>query len=312
MKNSAMIRIIIFSVLTVVLVAALVFGLVGNGFGFFKDFSFGFSYENADLYKAGNCSLSTENIKKLDVNWVSDSIKISTHSGDEIIVEETNSEQREEKNKLHYYVNGDGVLFVQFSASRGFFSFGNLDLEDKNLTILIPESDRDLMKTISVDSVSAEINIEKIKTDTLNLDSVSGSVHVSDIGDTEKITVDTTSGEIDITADSDSVEMDTVSGEINYNGLVKDEFKCNTISGEVTLQSKDCPDKVDIDSVSGSITLVLSAECGGFTANTDSVSGGFRCEFPTTGDDDDEVVYGNGDADFSFDTVSGSVRIKKG
>ena len=64
-----------------------------------------------------------------------------------------------------------------------------------------------------------------------------------------------------------------------------------------------------MDGVSGRITIALP-ETAGFTAKLDTVSGSLSCAFPGTLGSD-LVVVGDGNADYSFDTVSGSVSIDK-
>ena len=48
----------------------------------------------------------------------------------------------------------------------------------------------------------------------------------------------------------------------------------------------------------------------GFTYESDTVSGSVECEFQITYKDD-KGIYKDGDASFSFDSVSGDIIIKK-
>ena len=102
MKNTAVARIIIYSVVVILLIGVLLVGLFTDKIGFFGNFSFdfsGISYKNADLYKSGNVELSPDKISNLNINWISGSVKISTHAGDKILVTEANSESFEDENK---------------------------------------------------------------------------------------------------------------------------------------------------------------------------------------------------------------------
>lgn len=66
---------------------------------------------------------------------------------------------------------------------------------------------------------------------------------------------------------------------------------------------------LEADMVSGNIELVIP-ESSGFTVSFDSVSGKLNSDFEVT-KEDDEYIFGDGNADYSVDTVSGSMRIEK-
>ena len=314
LKNTAVARIIIYSVVVILLIGVLLVGLFTDKIGFFGNFSFdfsGISYKNADLYKSGNVELSPDKISNLNINWISGSVKISTHAGDKILVTEANSESFEDENKLHYYVNDSGTLYVQFAALRNFFSTIGWKEPSKNLSVLIPENRSDIIKSLKAKAVSADIWVDKVTAQTIELEAVSGKITAESIGESDRISAQTVSGGINVNARTRKIDFETTSGDIRFDGQATDRINSESVSGKVEIYLADTVDKVNIETISGSISIALSENCGGFKARHESVSGSFRCEFPTTETDDDESVYSDGSADFRFETVSGSITIKK-
>ena len=70
-------------------------------------------------------------------------------------------------------------------------------------------------------------------------------------------------------------------------------------------------DNVDInsESVSGEINISLIESISGFTAEYESVSGSFECDFAGK-NRDDKFIYGNGMAEIDVETVSGNISVE--
>lgn len=346
MKKFAVTRIIIYSIVIVILIAVLVIGLTGERFSMFsKIFSgiTGYSYSDSELYSVGNGSVKTDGIKKIDISWVSDSVKLSTHSGNEIIISETNSDKLKEEDKLRY-MEKDGVLYIKFYAPRGLFSFSRFSDTKKNLTILIPENYADMLDSLKIDTVSADINIEKVTSQKMKLYTVSGDINqlsetaldnitasstsgkikinakvkhtdlnstsgdISFNGEADNLKCNSTSGEAEINAIINSGDFNSTSGEIEFTGIA-DNLNCNSISGRIKLETDNCPSKINAKSVSGKITLAIP-DNKGFTVSYSSVSGDFECEYAVS-TSNNKAVYGDGSSEFDLSTVSGEMKIKK-
>ena len=74
-------------------------------------------------------------------------------------------------------------------------------------------------------------------------------------------------------------------------------------------RSEKAPTSIEAETVSGEIILYLPEDTG-FTAELDSVSGEFKCDFEVS-EKKDRYQSGDSSNYYEFDTVSGDVRIKK-
>ncbi len=308
MKKSAIIRIVFASIAIVILTSVLVLGLSG-GFSGMMGFSFGgmYSYADYELYSAGDASVATDGIERLDIGWIAGGVNITTHNGSEILVSESNSDRLEEDEKLRYLVK-NGVLYVKYWAPRKFFSVKRLVTPGKQLTVSVPESKYDLLNTVDIDTVSARIELSGIAANEFKLNSVSGAVSASLEGRSESISAKTVSGAVYIKGVSDYVELNSVSGGLMCEGEIV-RLKGKNVSGAVTANLDNCPENVSIGTVSGSIRLTIP-DNEGFTASYSFVSGAFNSSFATV-NSKDQAVYGNGNAKFEFNAVSGSVTVNE-
>lgn len=103
-------------------------------------------------------------------------------------------------------------------------------------------------------------------------------------------------------------EIENVSGRITVSSDVSD-FELDTVSGDCQVSTRTVPNDISTDSVSGNFTLLVP-DSASFTAEQDSVSGRLDCDFATSSRDG-RIVCGDGGNDWSFDSVSGDVYIRK-
>ncbi len=319
MKTSAIIRIVCWVVIACVLVGVLIWGIqkdtgfsinllpvgcIGRGL----ELS-GFSALQGDVgaYSTdNNYTVPIGSIDTLNIGWVDGSVRVTPYDGDVIAFHENASGGIPEKYALRYAINGS-VLTIQYCAvniswNNGWWRGG------KTLEVLVPKTLADNFSEVEIDAASADIGISDMLVGKLRLDTVSGTVDAGNI-EANTLTIDTTSGEIEASAcTADSVTVDSVSGGVRLDGRFN-KVSANTVSGSVNITSSVCPSEVEVDAISGSSTLMIP-ENNGFTARYDSVSGGFSCDFPVTASDE-KAVYGDGSASFSFDSVSGGIRIEK-
>lgn len=377
------VRIVLSAVAVVVLSVILIIGLTG-GFEMFK-FNFNFNihsktfgsynYPDSELYSRGNAEISADGIEKLNIDWISDSVKVETHSGSMVSISEIESEKLNDDEKLCYLVK-DGVLYIKFFSPKDWKGW---ELKKaKQLTVLLPES-MGVLKDCTVNTVSANMSVKDIASDKFKLESTSGDIFLNAKGKSEHINIDTTSGNIEISVAAESVDCESTSGTIRYSGEVqkidcdstsgdiqldasvkkvemnttsgKIEFagkadelyahttsgdiavsarvnkvKCDTnsglitfggevyeiisdsTSGDVNIESGVCPNKIDVETTSGQITLTLPGDKG-FTAYYDTLSGDFRCDFSVK-ISNNKAVYGDGSAQFNLSATSGDITIK--
>ena len=287
MKRNAIARIIIWSLVAVLLTSLLVVGISSSPSSFFTgDWSLGIigvTYKNSALYNVGGGTV-TDEFQSIKVNWTNGKINIESYDGEDTVISET--KVAEEENKLRWRVE-DGVLKIQQMAAG--MRFGLKKTPKKTLTVKIPSSAAEKLKSVNTDSVSAEVNIIGISaSDKIEIDTVSGGANLKNIK-TEKLDIDTVSGNIKAAGEFTELESDSVSGDV-------------TVSSATPLKKLDC------DSTSGNIRLTIPKNSG-FTLKADTVSGDISCGLPTVSESKNRRVCGDGSADFETDTVSGDLII---
>ncbi len=287
MKRNAIARIIIWSLVAVLLTSLLVVGISSSPSSFFTgDWSsgiIGVTYKNSALYNVGGGTV-TDEFHSIKVNWTNGKINIEAYDGEDTVISET--EVAEKENKLRWRVE-DGVLKIQQMAAG--MRFGLKQTPKKTLTVKIPSNVAEGLKAVTSDSVSAEVTITGISaSDKIEIATVIGGANLKNIK-TEKLDIDTVSGSIKAAGEFTELESDSVSGDV-------------TVSSATPLKKLDC------DSTSGNIRLTIPKNSG-FTLKADTVSGDISCGLPTVSESNNRRVCGDGSADFETDTVSGDLII---
>ena len=133
----------------------------------------------------------------------------------------------------------------------------------------------------------------------------------------------------DGTMELDQVRVDGVASDIEMSGFVCQTFEfrgavgdvsslptaeeimvIETVSGYVTLAPADrMPDETHVKTVSGDVTLDVP-EGVGMTLRFDTTSGRFSDAVGSDTVDDRALMYGDGSADVTVSTVSGSLRVR--
>lgn len=286
MKTSAVIRIVIWSlvalILTGVLVSVVVFKGVLGGSG---DFSIGLTGNvYSGDYNIGGGSV-TEPINAVEVDWVSGKIEISVYDGETTEISE--NEISDEDYKLRYKVE-NGRLTVHSEKSG--FSFGIISRPKKELTIKIPRAYAENLKTLKINSTSAEINLNGLTVlESTETDTVSGRVTAENLN-------------------TASLECDTVSGDVKASGAIE-AFDLSSTSGAAEITTTVPLKKLETDTVSGDVTLTLP-ESSGFTLEFDTVSGDLNCELPMT-NKNGKHICNDGSAEFEADSTSGDFTVKR-
>ena len=177
------------------------------------------SYNEAEKYKAGDFSYDSDQIKEIDVDWIYGDINIVQGSGKNISVKETGG-ALEDGAKVHWYVDGTD-LKIKFCASD---YNGDIEANQKNITIEIPEN-----IDLQIDTVSGDVKCGDITVRDFEVDSASGSVTIEKLfgSDAE---VDSTSGDVKIgVADCREVNVDTTSGNIDLSPKPQDRMLRSSI-----------------------------------------------------------------------------------
>lgn len=287
-RTGAVVRLIVFLLTAMILSSLLLAGLAWSG-GF--SFSFGgFSYKDADEYTegTGEVGIPAGSVHDIEINWMSGTVTLEKSEGDKLTISEKGAEDSD--STLRYLVK-NGKLTIQFAKSR---TFGFIRLPKKELTVKIPKNIAE-MTALDLNVVSSDTKLSDISAKEIKFQSVSGDLDAQNVI-CSKLDADTVSGDVSFVHSPDLI-------------CTVNELDIDTVSGETTVKTQNALDSVSCDSVSGDVTLAF-ADCDGFTADYDNVSGKFTSDFPIREISDDKI-YGSGKAKFSFDTVSGNVRIEK-
>ena len=157
-------------------------------------------------------------------------------------------------------------------------------------------------KDVDIDSASKAININDLKAEDLSVNNVSGNIELVGV-ECETIELETASGEIDVQGLlSRKSKISTISGNVDLNEFSGD-LKGSSASGSYTVTYSNFDNDIDLDTISGDITLKLGGATD-FILDTDSVSGRVKNEFGNT-------LLGAGKNKINLDTASGNMYINK-
>jgi len=176
--------------------------------------------------------------------------------------------------------SGNGRTTVKVVLPRGNARDGEADIEVQvpkgsyvEVTAVSADvSSRGVLGTQRLKSVSGEITAD-ISGNESEVRSVSGDVTVRGIGKPSSLRVASVSGSLDISNIGGKIDLVTVSGDARLQAGEVSEIRGRTTSGSLELIGKLTRDgRVDVEGVSGDITLRLSAP-GGLSAEIESFSG---------------------------------------
>lgn len=162
---------------------------------------------------------------------------------------------------------------------------GNVRNGDAEIEVSVPRNSRVEVSAVSADvssrgvlgtqrlkSVSGEITAD-IAGDESEVRSVSGDVTVRGTGNPIRLRVASVSGSLDLTNTAGWLDMVTVSGDARVQMGDTSDVRGRTTSGDLEVRGKLTRDgRVDVEGVSGDLTLRLSAP-GGLSTEIESFSG---------------------------------------
>ena len=143
---------------------------------------------------------------------------------------------------------------------------------------------------LEIDAASADVDIRDMTIQEFDFDGASGRCTLTDCAVGE-------------------MSLDTASGDVTFSGTL-DTLDCDGASAKLQLELRNTPRSIDMDTASGSLTLVLPEDCG-FTVSLDALSGRFSSDFATT-TQNGRHIYGDGSCKIDVSSMSGGVTIRKG
>ncbi|MCD8026533.1 MAG: DUF4097 family beta strand repeat-containing protein [Clostridiales bacterium] len=305
MKMSAKNRIIIWSAVSLVLVAALIGGMI-----FVNDY--GYSLFESEMVEVGSAEFSASDIKSLDISWESGQIYISNtyENTDKITVTEYWDEDLAEKydrDNLYYDLKDDGTLKIE-SDSSFYYSLIGLKTEEKNLKIQIPYGTE--LDSLNIDAGNSYVSVSGIKSGSLDVEGTANDAEITDVY-ADTLNIETVSGDITLTGGKyDEIRTETVSGGC----WVQSEsriIECSDVSGNIYTACGRMTEKLDAENVSGSVECTISDLVSGYTVNMSTVSGNTDCNYNNAKSENGSVVSGDGSAQIDIVTVSGDISIQE-
>jgi DUF4097 and DUF4098 domain-containing protein YvlB len=173
-----------------------------------------------------------------------------------------------------------GRTFVKVILPRGSANDGEAEIEvsvPRNSSVEVSAvsadvSSRGVLGTQRLKSVSGEVTAD-IAGDESDVRSVSGDVTVRGNGKPVRLRVSSVSGSLDLTNTAGSLELVTVSGDARVQMGETSDVRGRTTSGDLEVSGKLTREgRVDVEGVSGDITLRISAP-GGLSTEIESFSG---------------------------------------
>ena len=290
-RKSAVVRIVVWSVVFCLLGLILLAGVTGwMGDGSFFGlpgihFSLGgFTYDDEHEYSRGNAVVE-DRITDLEINWIAGDVTVIPSESDTVSVSE-NFDGGDEDMRLRWRVK-NGKLTVQFCKSAWF----GIDREArKDLTVAIPASMLESMNEVEITTVSGGVRFT---------------------GNADELTLDAVKGELTLCGDIGELDVHAVEGKVTFTGGVRSaELEC--VDAAVTMYL-DMAAELSFEQVNGDVSLYLSDEITGFSAEVESLGGeiaveGFDC-MDTAGKRN--ARWGDGSLRVSVEGVDAKLNIKK-
>lgn len=323
-RKRAVFTIITCSIAVVLLSGVLLVGLRNNGFGFVGSLGQERGKPAGNEYTI-DLDPAVDPVEDLEINWEAGPVRIEVTDGDKVRITETCSQQLSDEEHMAVSV-AQKKLEIDWDGNRfRFLSLPFFTSWEKGLVVELPRHIAQAMAEVECSNISGEIEAGWLACQEAEFSSVSGDISLTGIECAEECRLSTTSGGAVIagltahrlSASTTSgrlhfenaalaeADLDTVSGELHFRGSVEEVFGHSTISGAAFAALDACPKELDMNSVSGGLTVVLP-ENASFRAEHSSVSGDFGCDFAGK-----DGSYGSGQpqGELSFSTTSGNIRI---
>ena len=206
MKTNAIVRIILYSILIVLLVSILVFGLISSGIILRTN-----TGEALEHVMNAGFSFDAERISKIDIDWGAGSIQLiggepMGAAGDiTLIPKEANAEY-----PITYELDGDTLKIAYTNKSVGIL-VGSIP--ERDLIIWVPK--RWLCEDLDIDGAALELIVENVKVGSLDIDGAACVVSLE--GTVETVDCDGAACVLDLKCNNapSSIDLDGVSCELN-------------------------------------------------------------------------------------------------
>ena len=278
-------------------------------------------------------NVAPDNIDSLNIDWISGTITIEPHTGNEIVITEFAQRDLNDNEKMYISTTGS-TLNIQYVEGRRVGT-----MPSKRLEILIPETLSNYLNRLFIDTTSGLITITDLTSQTIDIRSTSGGITAANIY-TESFIINGTSGNLNISdTNAYTIRTNITSGRQNISGTFNDVHITGTsgglnlenyaehstlhvsitsgaqdisgsfrtadlrsTSGTVFFLSRTVPESVRVNNTSGNVTITVPNE-GTISVNHSSTSGRFTSDVP--------VIMQSGDAQIRVSSTSGNLTINE-
>lgn len=336
MKKSALNRIIIWSVVSVLVIGILVSSLAFISYtGIMPSFDriiYGSDYDinTENEYDQTNGLTDTGSmISYINLYLSTGKVIFEKNDSDELVVEQlvNSSDDEADYSEGFYYRYGCADNCYESNTLEIYGSYEDFQLQDqdfsssdftllfesalKNIpeqTILVKIPKSLYLNEIKIYAASADIKINNVSPDYLTINSFSGNINASSI-ESYSMYINNISNEVNLkNVKADDISVETVSGNVNVDGEFE-TFTSNSVSGDLYYSTNSSSNYLtSINTVSGDAYLTLP-ESYGFTLDNSSISGSVVSKLKGK-NTDYGYAYGNESAEIEFNSISGSIILK--
>ncbi|MBO4422318.1 MAG: DUF4097 family beta strand repeat protein [Clostridia bacterium] len=258
-------------------------------------------YEHAEKYSVGSGTASAEDIRRIEISWVTGSVHVELYDKDVIsfsevssldrkkdsIGEATENKELSESLRMRYRTE-DGVLSIQFCKSGLRVRDAAVKDLKKDLTVYVPAGAS--FGSVTVDSVSSDVYVSGVSAGDIKIDGVSAAIKLVNCG-SAAISCSTVSGTVDVVsgANIESLSVSSVSGSISVDAPSLSALSASCVSANVSLRLEDTD-----------LTVRMTGAVSHLYAN--------GLEYEKT--ENDTYKFGTGKGSVSIDSVSGSVSLE--
>ena len=184
-------------------------------------------YDNGAAYTAGDFTCKSEEVTRIEIDWLGGSVEVGQTPSDRVFVAEEENELPDEK-RVHTYLS-EGVLRVKYCRSG---CWGEIDETQKNLQVTIPKG-----IDVEINSVSANVFLGVLEAGELSVETNVGNVEAESVV-------------------CYSADIETLHGYIGIGSLTAKEIELENVFGEVHLGLPVCQ-HTEIETKKGNVTLYL-------------------------------------------------------
>ena len=173
-----------------------------------------------------------------------------------------------------FVVEGDrGNLEVRVEYPKRMGSWRNDRTGPTELLLQVP-----LQASLDIESVSADIDVDGVASDEINVDTVSGDVRMA--AAPRQASIESVSGDLTLTLNSRDARTESVSGDIVLRGRLDGEVHAETVSGDITIDSRgERVRRLSTGTVSGDADVRVGLADGG-EIKSETVSGEIKLRLP--------------------------------